>query len=159
MPETLFGLPTHVLVVHAVVVFGPLAALTAIAYAAVPRLREHLKWWLAGFAVVLGITSFVAAEVGESLERTLLAAGASRDTPVGQRIREHAEAGDVMKVAALVFMVLALVAVFYLLPAKGGGTPGGLRTATAVVLVLASLFVLYQVTVTGHSGSAAVWTT
>jgi hypothetical protein len=159
MPETLFGLPTHVLVVHAVVVFGPLAALTAIAYAAVPRLRENLRWWLAGFAVLLGITSFVAAEVGESLEHQLLAAGATRDTPVGQRIHEHAEAGDVMKVAALLFMVFVLVAVFYLLPAKGGGTPGGLRAATAAVLVLASLFVLYQVAVTGHSGSAAVWTT
>ncbi len=159
MPETLFGLPTHILVVHAVVVFGPLAALTAIAYAAVPRLREHLRWWLAGFAVVLGTSSFVAAEVGESLERQLVAAGASRDTPVGQRIHEHAEAGDVMKVVALLFMVLVLVAVFYLLPARAGGTPNGLRVATSVVVVLAALFVLYQVAVTGHSGSAAVWTT
>ncbi len=159
MPETLFGLPTHILVVHAVVVFGPLAALTAIAYAVVPRLRAHLKWWLAGFAVVTGVTSFVAAEVGEALERTVVAAGATRDTPVGQRIHEHAEAGDVMKIAGVSFMVLVLLAVFYLVPARGGGTPNGLRVATAVVMCLAAAFVLYQVAVTGHTGSAAVWTT
>lgn len=157
MPETILGLPAHVLIIHAVVVLGPLAALTAIAYAAVPRLRANLRWWLAGLSVVTGASSWFAAESGEEFERTLLASGATPDTPIGQAIHEHAEAGDLMRWVGLGFMVLVLVAVFYLVPVKGGGTPSGLRSVTSVVLVAAALFLLYQVAVTGHSGASAVW--
>ena len=39
--EELFGLPAHPLVVHAVVVLLPLAAITAIACAVMPRARRH----------------------------------------------------------------------------------------------------------------------
>lgn len=159
MPETILGLPAHVLIIHAVVVLGPIAALTAIAYALVPRLRANVKWWLVGFATITGISSWAAAEAGEQLQRTLAQAGATPDTPIGQRIQEHAEAGEVLQLAGPGFMILVLVAVLYLLPVKGGGTPNALRVATSVVLVLASLFLVYQVAVTGHSGAAAVWTT
>ena len=37
------GLPLHVLVVHAAVVFGPLAALSAIGYVALPSQRDRLR--------------------------------------------------------------------------------------------------------------------
>ncbi len=37
MFDTVFGLPTHPLIVHAVVVFVPLTALAAIALTVVPR--------------------------------------------------------------------------------------------------------------------------
>lgn len=153
--DQILGIPVHPLVVHAVVVFGPLAALTAIAYAVAPRLRLPLRWWLAGFSVVAGLSALVAGESGEALQRRLRDAGLGGTAM--QLVDEHAEAGDVLKTGALLFMVLAVVAVFYLLPAKGGGTPQALRRATAVVLVLASLFLLYQSVVTGHSGAVAVW--
>ena len=38
------GLPLHPLVVHAAVVFGPLAALAALAYVGLPRWRDRLRW-------------------------------------------------------------------------------------------------------------------
>ena len=38
------GLPLHILVIHAAVVFGPLAALSALAYVGVPRYRDLLRW-------------------------------------------------------------------------------------------------------------------
>jgi hypothetical protein len=38
------GLPVHVLVVHAAVVLTPLAALTAIVFAVVPRWRWLTRW-------------------------------------------------------------------------------------------------------------------
>ncbi len=38
------GLPLHVLVIHAAVVFGPLAAFSALAYVGVPRYRDLLRW-------------------------------------------------------------------------------------------------------------------
>ena len=37
------GVPLHPLVVHAVVVLGPLAALTGVAYAAVPREQKSSR--------------------------------------------------------------------------------------------------------------------
>ena len=39
------GLPLHVLALHAAVVFGPLAALVAIAYAVLPSWRDRLRWF------------------------------------------------------------------------------------------------------------------
>ena len=45
------GVPLHPLVVHAVVVFAPLAALFGIAYAVLPNWRWALRWplfWRAG---------------------------------------------------------------------------------------------------------------
>ena len=38
------GLPLHPLVVHAAVVFGPLAALSALAYVGLPKHRDRLRW-------------------------------------------------------------------------------------------------------------------
>src|SRR5215218_8718179 len=46
------GLPLHPLVVHAAVVFGPLAALAAILYVALPRRRAQLRWPMLVLAVI-----------------------------------------------------------------------------------------------------------
>src|SRR5690348_8831534 len=50
------GLPLHPLVVHAAVVFTPLAAAAAIAYVAVPRYRDLLRWP----TLVLAVIAFLA---------------------------------------------------------------------------------------------------
>lgn len=159
MFDQILGLPVHVLVVHAVVVLGPLAALTAIAYAVRPGPRPNLRWWLVGFAVATGISSFVAGESGEALEHRLRDQGLVGTA--AQLVHDHAEAGDVMKVVGLVFMVAVLVAVFWLLPVdrEVAAARGVLGTVGKVVIVLLALFVLYQVVVTGHTGAVAAWTT
>ena len=48
------GLPLHPLVVHAAVIFGPLAALAALVYAVVPRWRDRLRWPMVALALVAG---------------------------------------------------------------------------------------------------------
>ncbi len=53
------GLPLHPLVVHAAVIFGPLAALAALAYL-VPRWRDVMRWPMVIMAVV-GVGAIVAA--------------------------------------------------------------------------------------------------
>ena len=45
------GLPVHVLVVHAAVVFVPLLALSGVLYALVPKLRARLGWVVGLLAV------------------------------------------------------------------------------------------------------------
>ena len=42
MPDTVFGLPTHAIVVHATVVFLPLAALAVLLHAFWPAARRRL---------------------------------------------------------------------------------------------------------------------
>ena len=44
MEWSVAGLPLHILVIHAAVVFGPLAALSALAYVGLPRYRDLLRW-------------------------------------------------------------------------------------------------------------------
>src|SRR6478735_1363735 len=53
------GLPLHPLVVHAAVVFGPVAALTALAFL-VPRWRRQLRWPMVVLALI-ATGSIVAA--------------------------------------------------------------------------------------------------
>ncbi|MDF8263680.1 DUF2231 domain-containing protein [Luteipulveratus flavus] len=180
MFDKAFGLPVHVLIVHAVVVLGPIAALLAIAYAVRPAWRLALRWPLVLTAPATGVASFVAAESGEKLEERVLSGGAG-DSANARLIHDHTEAGDLMKIVGLVFMVVALAAVFWLLrpparlprvrddatatgegPTGEGATVvrqsgGVLSTIAAVLLVLVSLGTLYQVVITGHSGSKASW--
>ena len=60
-------MPLHPLVVHAVVVLGPLAALTGLVYAAVPKWRWLLRWPLVVLAVVVAVTALTAVAAGEDL--------------------------------------------------------------------------------------------
>ena len=65
MFDTIAGLPVHILVIHAVVAFAPLAALLAIGYAATMGLSrvwlghhwltDVVAGWLLGAAWVLGV--------------------------------------------------------------------------------------------------------
>ena len=52
MPAFVFGLPSHVLVVHAVVVLVPLAVLGAVAVALWPAARRRCGWLGVGVTVV-----------------------------------------------------------------------------------------------------------
>ena len=49
------GLPLHVLIVHAAVVFGPLAALSALAYVGLPSWRDRLRWVTLGRWSLIGV--------------------------------------------------------------------------------------------------------
>lgn len=154
MFDTVLGLPTHILVIHAVVVLGPIAALVAVAYAVRPAWRGRLRWPLAALAVATGVTGLVAGESGEQLEERLEGlglGGAQRDL-----IHDHTEAGDVAKVLCVAFMLVVLVAVLWAL--KPGATGGPLVLAAAALVVLVSLATLGSVAVTGHTGASAAWT-
>lgn len=143
MFDTILGLPTHILVIHAVVVLGPIAALAAIAYAVRPGWRPALRWPLAGLAVATGLTGAVAGESGEQLEHRLRGAGLGADQMA--LVHDHAEAGDLAKVICLVFMAVVLVAVLWSLKPGAGGP---LALATVVGLVLVALATIGSVSVT-----------
>lgn len=157
MFDTILGLPVHVLIIHAVVIIGPLTALLAIAYAVRPAARAALRWPLTLGALTTGVAGFIAGESGEARERRVQAADAGDATALNL-VHEHAEAGDLAKILCLVLMVLVLGAVFALLPPGRQPLGGnGLGLAVALVLIAASLATMTSVVITGHKGAKAAW--
>ena len=66
MPETLGGIPIHPLVVHAVVVLIPLAALGVMAISVIPRWRGRFGVLVVGAATVAtALVPVATAERGE----------------------------------------------------------------------------------------------
>ncbi|WP_392544322.1 DUF2231 domain-containing protein [Oryzobacter telluris] len=156
MFDTVTGLPVHVLVVHAIVVLGPLAGLTAIVYAVRPGWRVLLRWPLVVVSALAAVTAFVATQSGEALEHRLESLGVG-DT-VRAAIHEHSERGELARNIAFVVVVLAVAAAFWAL-VPGTEAPGGRPVAlvAAALLVVAGLALVVATVLAGHSGSSAVW--
>ncbi|RKT52904.1 DUF2231 domain-containing protein [Saccharothrix australiensis] len=158
---TIFGLPAHPLLVHAVVVLLPLAAVAAAALAVVPRWRQRYAWPLLG-VTLLGVGSVLPAQkAGEQLEARL----ANLDNPL---IRQHAELGNDLLPFALGFgvVVVALLVAGRLADreraaaADDTAVPRTWRRISVVVAVLviaAGAATTVQTVRIGHSGSTAVW--
>lgn len=159
--DTIFGLPAHPLVVHAVVVLLPLAAAAATALAVVPRWRRRYTWPLLGVTVA-GVGSVPLAQYsGDQLNARL----AALENPLIQR---HAELGNDLLPFALGFgvAVVALLVAGRLADREraaaddDAAVPKTWRHIAAVVAVLviaAGAAATVQTVRIGHSGSTAVW--
>ncbi|MGH3360419.1 MAG: DUF2231 domain-containing protein, partial [Nocardioidaceae bacterium] len=160
-PVEVNGLPTHVLIVHVVVVLIPAAALCVVLSAWWPRARRWLGVLtpiaaLAGLAVVP-----VATNAGEWLAERL------GETPL---IERHEELGKLMLWWAIGLFVVAVVQWawhrWYAGAARSGtdAPAGPVRARTTVVSVLIGLVATgvavgatAHVIRVGESGSRAVW--
>ncbi len=151
------GLPLHFLVIHAAVVFTPLAAVSAATFALVPRWRWLTRWPTAALAVVALGSVATAVLSGNSY------LNAHRQLePI---VATHKSRGTLLLWAMVVFAVLVLVAVRYLASvtplASGRGARSSPRPSLerplVVAVVLVALVVLALVVLTGDAGSRAVW--
>ena len=150
------GLPLHPLVVHAVVILGPLAALTGLAYAAVPKWRWLLRWPLVALSLVVAVTAVVATSAGESL--------LDSRPELEPLVEDHEEWGELLRNAALANVAISLFAAWAL-----GGTSaltsgrgaresrGALGWVAAALLVAGSVALVVLVFLAGDSGAQAVW--
>jgi uncharacterized membrane protein len=143
--DTIFGLPTHVLVVHFVVVLLPLAAIGAVIMAIKQRWSVRFGPFVVAIAFVgLGVT-VVAKESGQAFAERV-------GTP-----QPHAELADTLPYFALALFVT--VAALWLLDRNGSAKrkrPIGVAILAIVVIAVAALTTLWTIRV-GHSGSEAVW--
>lgn len=155
LPNSIAGLPLHPLVVHAVVVLVPLAALGAVAVAFSGAARLRYGTVVAALTAVATLAVPIASESGENLEHAL------RRSPA---IAAHAHLGDQL----LPFVAVLLIAVLTLLlldrRARRAGGPGAARArhrllgaALATVVLLAAVASVVQVVRIGDSGAHAVW--
>lgn len=172
MPENVFGLPTHIVLLHAVVVLLPIAAVATIAVVASSWFRH--RYGLVVVAATFVITLFVplTSQAGEALAERL---------PDAPEIQTHADVGKQLVIWAAVFGVcLAAVVLLDLIrratapdltSAESRAVawlPSQLRSSTPVwadaafrvfqaLAVLASIGVLVMVIRAGHTGAQAVW--
>ncbi len=149
------GVPLHPLVIHAVVVFVPLAALAAIAMS-VPKWR-----WLARWPALLLTLGATAAAYVATLTGAQLRDDRKLDSPL---VKTHEEWGDRLMIAMWIFAAIVVVA-FWVLPHVTRVSGGKDRAAKVealemplrVLMPLAAVAVLVLVVITGDAGARAVW--
>ena len=139
------GLPLHPLVVHAAVVFGPLAALTAILYVALPGRRAQLRWPMLVLAVVATGAIVLAYFSGQNfLEH-------KPELESSPAVQTHEDRGVQLFWVTLAFGVVALVAGWLTT------RTGALRVVLDGLLAVGAVAVLILVIRSGDSGARAVW--
>ena len=151
------GLPLHVLVVHAAVVFAPLAALAAIGFAVVPRWRYLTRWPAAVLAVIATGAIWLARVSGNDLKKNL----ALPDQLIGT----HQSRGEVLSWVSLAFLLLVLVGAWLLAGPSGLASRRGAQAVRApavelvlpAAIVIASVVTLVYAVLTGDAGARAVW--
>lgn len=147
-------MPLHPLVVHAVVVLGPLAALVGLAYAFVPTWRWLLRWPLVTLAVVTAVASFVAVQAGEAL--------LDLRPELEPLVQEHEKRGELLRNVALAYAVVSLVAAWALGGVSALASGGGARETrfgipAMAVLAVGAVALLVTLFLAGDSGARAVW--
>jgi hypothetical protein len=143
MFDTITNLPWHPLVVHAVIVLGPLTALGAVLVAVKASWNRTYGWLVLLSAFIAAGSSVVAKESGEKL--------ASR---VGLPA-DHARWGTWVVIASgLLFLC---VAALWWLDRANVEVRTPLMKALAVLQVVLAAVAFTVVLLAGHSGATAVW--
>jgi hypothetical protein len=157
--EEFAGIPAHPLLVHAAVVFVPLLAVLAIAYAFVPIVRPHTRWVLALLALGTPVTTLLAKLSGDAFYARLDANDRISDEYY-PKLDNHQDLGNTTLVASIVLALLALALVYLVKPTSSAaaGAGGILTIVVKVLLVAAAAVSVYYVVMTGDTGAKAVWT-
>ena len=149
--ESLFGLPAHPLLVHAIVVLVPVVAIGVVACSGSASTRRALA--VPTFGLAVGVTVLVpfvtgsGEELEDAVERT-------------EAVRDHAAMGDTFLVFALFLLAGAGLVLWRWRTERRGHEVSGSRamrigmTAAAVALALVPTVRIVQV---GHSGAKATW--
>lgn len=162
MFDTVFGLPTHALVVHAVVVLLPVAALGGLAVVARPKVRERFGLLVALLAVVVVPSVVVATQSGEKLQARVSAtfgpgAASAREAELMQ---QHTRIGDNLLPWAVVLAVGLVAALVLARMARRTNPAGWVRPGgwvASALIVVGAVVSLYWVIRIGDAGARAAW--
>jgi hypothetical protein len=150
MFSTIFGLPAHPLVVHAVVVLVPLAALSALVVALWPAARSRYAPLALGIATLALISIPLATQTGDQLEKHV--------QPSAFVERHTAMADGLLPFMAVLWLgLLTLVVARWLSASRGVSWTRYLAGGAAVVAVVGAVASGVQVARIGDSGARAAW--
>jgi len=136
------GIPLHPLVVHAAVIFGPVAALVSLLYAGSSRWRVRLELPALGLALLGSGSIFAAWFTGRNF--------VSLRPELRPLVHTHQHRANILALITIGYVVLAIVA--WVVRAQPSGR------VVRVLLAAASLAVLVYAAMTGDAGARAVWT-
>lgn len=141
IPELVFGIPAHPLIVHAVVVLLPLSAIGMIAMVLIPPFRGTVqKYFVAGALLIATGSAFLATQSGKTLNM------------VDSVSEYHQDWGTRTFYAAL--GLTALSALWLWLDTK----PKSIyKMITGILVVIVSLAAITATVLAGHSGAESVW--
>lgn len=154
MPHTINGVPAHVLLVHAVVVLLPLAALLAVLGAVWPAARRRLGILIPLTALVSVLFIPLTTNAGEWLQEHV---------PNSELVRRHVRLGDGLLVwAGLLFVLSAALWLADVAPGRGWRLPAAagsraVRMVGSVLLCAVAVVAVVQVYRIGDSGARAAW--
>lgn len=158
MIDTFLGLPTHPLLVHAVVALLPLTAILTVASAWAPTKWRSLTLPVVVLDATFLLLVYVTKESGEKLEHRL---------PRTERIHEHAELGEKLPVLVGLLFLCAVALLVVRRRARPGPDTGGstsslghrpaMTLTVAVVTTVVAVAVIALTVAVGHSGAASVW--
>jgi hypothetical protein len=150
MPSRIFGLPVHPLLVHATVVFVPLAVLMVVLAVLVPRFRVWAGPLPAAVSLVALVLTPLSTSSGENLEHQL---------PENDLIEKHAELGGQLLPFTIALFVLA--AAFWWLTRRTDSSetrrPRAVLLGVGALALAAAVGTGIQVARIGHSGAEASW--
>jgi hypothetical protein len=173
--DEILGVPTHALVVHAVVVLLPLAALGGVAVALAPPLRRRYGLLVALLTVVAVASVPVATQSGERLFARLSARFGPDDVAEAGLMQRHHDLAESLLPWTLVLLAGVLLAVAPpLLAARATGELVGVGAAAptrpakpawrrpvallaAAVTLTGAVMTVVLVVRIGHLGSEAAW--
>ena len=140
------GLPLHALVVHAAVIFGPLAALAGILYV-VPRWRDRLRWPMVGLVVIAVGAIWTAYFSGGWVEE----ANGPYTGEFGALFETHEERADILRWVASGFGLVALAAAWW------HTRTGALRAVLSGLVLVGAVATAIYVVLTGDAGAQVAW--
>jgi hypothetical protein len=147
--STFNGLPAHVLLVHFIVVLGPLTAVLATVCAFWPSARQRLVWLVLALAVITAVLTPLTTDAGEWLAKR------KGRSPL---LHAHTHLGDTMVYFSIALVAAAaLIAFVHLREARGKSLKPIARWLIAAVVVIASVATTVQVYRIGDSGAQATW--
>ncbi len=150
MEWSVTGLPLHILVIHAAVVFGPLAALSALAYVALPRYRDLLRWPTLVLALVAFGSIWAAYLTGQNFFDSDRFANFSGEAL--ENIETHEDYAKTLRWIASGFGIVTVATTYYF-----HNRAGTTRTVLLALVAISAVATLVWVGLTGDAGSRAVW--
>ncbi|WNM28782.1 DUF2231 domain-containing protein [Demequina capsici] len=153
MSWTVNGIPAHPLLVHAVIVLVPLAALAAIAVVVWPAARRWLGIGMPILVTAGAISTALAKQAGEWLEERV---------PDSTLLQKHTEGADQLVPVVIVFLILAWAYWWWMRrQARQSGEAGSRGRAVSIVLgallAVAAVGTTADVIIVGDAGAQAVW--